>query len=92
MKAIRMDIDLSSNGLGNCGSTPLNEGEGGGNGICSGESGVTRNGRPSSFGNVFTSKGGGPTEITATTTATTMAGDELLVRGFFIIISYKIRV
>uniref|UniRef100_A0A914MS76 Uncharacterized protein n=1 Tax=Meloidogyne incognita TaxID=6306 RepID=A0A914MS76_MELIC len=77
MKAIRMDIDLSSSGLGSGGSTPL-EGNGGG--------GLTRNGRPSSFGNVFASGGGkgerGTTDkITATTTATTMAGDELSVRG-----------
>ncbi|CAK5025636.1 unnamed protein product [Meloidogyne enterolobii] len=75
MKAIRMDIDLSSSGLGSGGSTPL-EGNGGG---------LTRNGRPSSFGNVFASggggKGGGTDKITATTTATTMAGDELSVRG-----------
>jgi len=79
MKAIRMDIDLSSSGLGSGGSTPL-DGNGGG--------GLTRNGRPSSFGNVFASGGGkggerGTTtdKITATTTATTMAGDELSVRG-----------
>uniref|UniRef100_A0A915NJR4 Uncharacterized protein n=1 Tax=Meloidogyne floridensis TaxID=298350 RepID=A0A915NJR4_9BILA len=77
MKAIRMDIDLSSSGLGSGGSTPL-EGNGGG--------GLTRNGRPSSFGNVFASGGGkgerGTTDkITATTTATTMAGDELSVRA-----------
>ncbi|CAK5024994.1 unnamed protein product [Meloidogyne enterolobii] len=75
MKAIRMDIDLSSSGLGSGGSTPM-EGNGGG---------LTRNGRPSSFGNVFASggggKGGGTDKITATTTATTMAGDELSVRG-----------
>uniref|UniRef100_A0A1I8B0I0 Uncharacterized protein n=1 Tax=Meloidogyne hapla TaxID=6305 RepID=A0A1I8B0I0_MELHA len=70
MKAIRMDIDLSS-GLGSGGSTPLE-----GNGL-------TRNGRPSSFGSAFTTgKGGGATEkIIATTTATTMTGDELSVRG-----------
>lgn len=89
MKAIRRDIDLSSSGLGSGGSTPL-DGNGGG--------GLTRNGRPSSFGNVFASgggKGGGTTDkITATTTATTMAGDELSVRGgenkilFFLIISF----
>ncbi|KAF7634687.1 hypothetical protein Mgra_00005936 [Meloidogyne graminicola] len=66
MKSIRMDIDLSgnNNGLGNISSCTENKIIGGG---------ISRNGRPSSFGNFASTKllKEDETEITATTTTET---------------------